>query len=1052
MNIRIVKRLIAFVALAAVVSCGNEPEVEIVPPESEGRLTLEVGSESSLLEMNEEGSRGEVRLLSRGGEVAIDVLTNSEEWSWSADGAEWLTISADSYFLTLTADRNEGDKERNATITITASKGKWNAAVEIAVSQNHSGMAEVALDRHELRLKAHTELVQTVGVDCNVDEWSFESNCSWLLLERTEEGLRLTADNNTTEQQRTAEVIVRAGSGTAAADRLIVSQDGTAYLRLSTASVSADGEGATRNVVIDSNPELEWNFTTDGSAWFSAAKVDETLVVSVESNGAGGQREGYIEIVVGEEDNSASARLKVMQIGADTEALIYEVEITTENQLIIAAPVLTSASGGKIEVDWGDGSEKESFESRRGTHTYRNPGLYTISITGEATSLAFGDGEDFAPEVKNIISWGKLGYTSMADACLGCNNLESIPADVAGSFAGVKSFLGAFSCCESLKEIPAGLFRYATVAKNFEDCFSHSGAIEEIPADLFANCAAAERFINCFYATGTGYVITSNTLPNFEEVSAQVRAGRLKSIPEGLFANCPKAERFEYVFGATAIEEVPAGIFAANSEATMFTGAFSACVNLERVAPEFMSKAVAATDIKYMFAGCSSLVDIPVGMFKNNAAVTNLEYIFYKTGVKKLSKGLFEGLTNVRTIGAVFQDCVELSELEEGLFDGLDSAVSFRYCFSGCTALKSVPEGLFAGRDKAYDFTYLFESSAIESIPVGLFAEVKDSSSVDFSYAFSACMGLKSVPVGLFDRFTTVTSPGFKNAFEASGLERVPEGLFAKNVKVSTGFENTFYKCAHLQTIEGPIFPATTTVTSLAYTFGGCTALEELPAGLFDALGESKVKYTATFKGCTALRELPEELFAANTAATQFSETFSGCTALESIPANLMGSKEKTTTLKSLFKDCTSLTSVPEGIFAQMPAVTSFEQTFSGCTAIKSIPADLFAAIGTKTSSITLKDCFHNCSSLETLPASLFDTVRRISYIDGCFDGCSSLTGESPYTIIFAEDGTEQKVHLYERTRGDEFPAVPSSSSAHADCFAGCKGLSDYDDMPSSWR
>ena len=78
--------------------------------------------------------------------------------------------------------------------------------------------------------------------------------------------------------------------------------------------------------------------------------------------------------------------------------------------------------------------------------------------------------------------------------------------------------------------------------------------------------------------------------------------------------------------------------------------------------------------------------------------------------------------------------------------------------------------------------------------------------------------------------------------------------------------------------------------------------------------------------------------------------------------------------------------------------------------------------------------------------------MRRINYIDSCFTGCVSLTGESPYTLITAEDGTERKVHLYERERGDDFPNAPVSKSAHAECFAGCTGLTDYEDMPDTWR
>lgn len=1042
--------------LLGVVACGQEAPEEITPNVSEGRLTLEVSSEDRYFTTNESGSAAELRLLSRGGVVVIDVLTNQDEWSYSvAEGEEWLGVSADDYFLTIEAEANMGDENRCGEIVISANRGEEVAAFELTVTQNHIGVPEVVLAQNNLRVEAHTSLSHVVAVDSNTEDWSFEITCPWLLVEKCEEGLRLTADDNKNNAQRIAEIQLTAPTKDGVepmGDKLIVKQDGNAFVVLSSHNVATDDEGGQIRISLASNPELEWDFVTDGSDWFSAVKGEGEIVVSVASNGAGLERFGTIDIAVGDENNHAEALIRVHQIGSDTDELIYEVEITEPDYVLTAAPVLTLSTGGSITVDWGDGSEPELFDSRRGVHTYKTPGLYTISITGEAKSLEFSDGEGMCPELKKIISWGQLGLTNAADMCLGCNNLESIPNDVAGSFSNVKSFLGAFSCCESLEKIPAGLFRYASKAKNFEDCFSHSGAISEIPAGLFDNCEAAERFMYTFYGTGTGYVITSQTLPNFEEVRAQVEVGKLTEIPAGLFRNCPNVQRFDYVFGATAIKEVPSDVFANNPLATTFTGAFSACVNLEKIAPDFMNNAVGALDIKYMFAGCHNVKDIPVGMFKNNSAVTNLEYLFYRTGVERLSAGIFEGLTGVKTIGAVFQGCKNLKEIEEGVFDGLTAAKSFRYCFSDCVSLRSIPEGLFRGLTSAYEFTYTFENSGLESIPEGLFADARDYSSADFTYMLSECKNLKTVPAGLFSKFTTVTSPGFRSLFDGSGLESVPEGLFAANVNVSTGFESVFENCPSLKTIEGPIFPTTSTVSTMAYAFCSCPSLESIPEGLFDCFAAAKVKYTATFAACSSLKTIPDALFAQNTRATQFTETFSDCTSLESIPAGLFGVNDKTTSVKGLFSGCKSLKTIPAELFAGMPAITSFEATFVECSSLESIPEALFAAIGTKTSSVKFTECFADCTSLKSLPAGLFDTVRRINYIDSCFEGCTSLTGESPYTVVVAEDGTEQRVHLYEREKGTEFPAVPSNKSAHKACFAGCVGLDDYEAMPSTWK
>lgn len=1028
------------------VAC-SEVEIDNNPPQSPGRTTLELSSESTLFSCKDGECR--VGFKVRGGKLAIDVVTNAQQWSYTTIDAEWLEIDADDYFLYLVADTNTLTERRSATIVVSAE----GVERTVNITQNCNGDAEIELSIAEHNFMAHTELVLDVEVECSVEDWSVETNCSWLLVQRTEQGLKLTADDNSENMVRSTEIEVVAGM----ADRtdratLRVTQDGNAFIVVSSHNVAADDEGGVKHLMLRTNEELEWDVENLSAEWFTVAKQEGGVAVTVASNMGGNERRGSFDIVVGDKDNSAKATISVLQIGPDTEELIYEIEITVPDTFITAAPVLSPSGGGQIQVDWGDGSEVEEFIEIRGHHTYAEPGLYTITITGEAKSLEFGADNAITTELRNIISWGTLGYTTAADMCLGCAGLESIPNDVAGSFANVKSFNGAFSCCESLREIPAGLFRYATAAKRFEDCFSHSAAISEIPADLFKNCTAAEDLSYAFYATGSGIVDTNQTLTNFSSVSEKVRAGKLKSIPEDLFTNCPNITQLDYVFGATAIESIPADIFASASLAEKFTGAFSACVCLKEIPYDLMAGATAALDIKYMFAGCSAIEEIPSGVFRNNAAVTNLEYIFYKTGVSTLQQGIFEGLTGVKTIGAVFQDCKNLTTIEEGVFDGLTSAKSFRYCFADCTSLRTIPAGLLRDMTLAYEFTYMFHNTAIESVPVTLFNDARDYSSADFTYMFSECPNLKTVPAGLFDRFTKVTSPGYRNLFDSSGIETIPAGLFAKSTVVSTGFESLFENCPKLHTIEGSIFGENSGVSSIGYMFCNCPELKNIPEDLFAPFGEAKLKFTATFAACSSLEEIPAGLFATNTKAKQFSETFADCTSLREIPAGLLDNCPDITTVKGMFHGCTSLESIPEGLFANNLAITSFEATFAECWSLKAIPAGLFSSIGTKTSSITFSECFAECVSLKSIPASLFDTVRRISYIDDCFYNCRSLTGESPYTIITAEDGTQTKVHLYERVKGDDFPYVPSSTSAHEACFAGCIKMTDYMDMPASWK
>lgn len=86
---------------------------------------------------------------------------------------------------------------------------------------------------------------------------------------------------------------------------------------------------------------------------------------------------------------------------------------------------------------------------------------------------------------------------------------------------------------------------------------------------------------------------------------------------------------------------------------------------------------------------------------------------------------------------------------------------------------------------------------------------------------------------------------------------------------------------------------------------------------------------------------------------------------------------------------------------------------------------------------------FEGCASLGEVPVSLFDGAADITAFDRIFSGCSSLTGESPYTII---DGI--RIHLYQRDGSGAF-AVPVSYSG---AFTGCSSLSDFDEIPQTWK
>lgn len=119
--------------------------------------------------------------------------------------------------------------------------------------------------------------------------------------------------------------------------------------------------------------------------------------------------------------------------------------------------------------------------------------------------------------------------------------------------------------------------------------------------------------------------------------------------------------------------------------------------------------------------------------------------------------------------------------------------------------------------------------------------------------------------------------------------------------------------------------------------------------------------------------------------------------------------------------------------------IKSLENAFSG-TMIQNVPSPETFSLENVTN---VKSAFENCSKLESVAYNIFDSSLEISNFSFLFKGCSSLKGESPYSLI---DG--KKIHLYERKDNDIF----LSPSEYTETFRDCNNLEDYNDIPANWK
>ncbi len=93
-------------------------------------------------------------------------------------------------------------------------------------------------------------------------------------------------------------------------------------------------------------------------------------------------------------------------------------ETTTPNESIT---IPTTGGGYNYSVDWGDGNITSGLTSDA-THVYTNPGVYTVSISGDFPRIYFNDSGDKL-KIKSIEAWGNIQWQSMRSAFSGTESL-----------------------------------------------------------------------------------------------------------------------------------------------------------------------------------------------------------------------------------------------------------------------------------------------------------------------------------------------------------------------------------------------------------------------------------------------------------------------------------------------------------------------------------------------------------------------------------------------------------------------------------------------------
>ena len=115
-----------------------------------------------------------------------------------------------------------------------------------------------------------------------------------------------------------------------------------------------------------------------------------------------------------------TAKITILDDDSQNSAFITKWKTTSANESI----TIPTKAGFyyNYSVDWGDGNQTTNHTGNA-THTYTNPGKYTIKIFGIFPSIDFTNSNN-QNQILSINQWGSVGWQNLDNAFYNCINLE----------------------------------------------------------------------------------------------------------------------------------------------------------------------------------------------------------------------------------------------------------------------------------------------------------------------------------------------------------------------------------------------------------------------------------------------------------------------------------------------------------------------------------------------------------------------------------------------------------------------------------------------------
>ena len=203
----------------------------------------------------------------------IDVTTNVSEWSATVmSGSSWLTLEKKNNTLTVSVSKNTTPQKRTGTIKFTAGTAD---SKEVTVTQNADFLS---IAPNMLSFESDDANQKNVDVNTNVSNWSatVTSGTAWVSFEKHSNSITVKAARNTTKNQRTGTIRIRAGAAESQDVSITQSADD---LVINATTMTFDFDETNQKTVTITTKVSQWDASTTAS-WLTLTKSDKTLRIN----------------------------------------------------------------------------------------------------------------------------------------------------------------------------------------------------------------------------------------------------------------------------------------------------------------------------------------------------------------------------------------------------------------------------------------------------------------------------------------------------------------------------------------------------------------------------------------------------------------------------------------------------------------------------------------------------------------------------------------------------------------------------------------------------